>query len=277
MMNTKKLSLVSILSAIISFIMYSIILFQEFNSLDNTYVMSILFVAQGLFILAIAIRICIICIKRNVLKPAKIKKMIIAVLIIVPACVAIMIGIGSLTCRSDFSPENIVESKSSYVQSLFPYFSFDNKINTYTTYTIENSGFPGTEYFDVYSFGKDNTGATVQYEAELLKTNSLCMRINFLVSKYLNALPESVVVLFDKSTVTVNGVKVSVSIVNDAYVARISGFNNEFILSACNVRDFTTDTQEFAKVALEQYTLLKTAEQSNMFAYEYMLLKDEVF
>lgn len=264
MKTHKCLILLSILSAVVSVVLYGVTFFQSVSMLEFQYAQILLFLAEMFLVLTILFSIFLAISFKNVLSLPKFKKIIIGLVL---ACVAVCIlvtGYGLLSCYNLYTPENIMENDKDYVQKFMPYHNILDDYKESTDLSV--SHIPGTDYVYINCYGTSELGIPLNYEVEYFKSVSPFMNMKFrferMVLSPLNRYDLDVVGVGED--MEIDGTKLTVYVENNDYAVLIKSFGKTIYASLINVPDEVT-IEDFAKEVIRQFELIDDATQKKVF------------
>ena len=259
MLNTTKgFTAGAVLSVLASLILYQVVGFQETYDMGYSMIVFLLYPARLCLVFGILFAVLAILVYKGNVDIKKLKKPLVsAVSVACAVCIAVC-GYAYSTAYTQFTLDDSFKNMPQNVQEMFPYFYKNN--TDFSRYDVEYSHFGGTDY--LYIFGAGN------YKAEYLTSTSPFLNLQFLMEKIIiTPFNESgMEVVADGIEKEVDGVSLISNADADDYAVRIDGFFHTFYVSLTNARVYETSLEDFEKMAVKQYGLIRQAVKDGVFS-----------
>ena len=264
-MNPQKcLMALSVLSAVVSAVLYGVLLFQSTDIIEFQYAQILLFFAEAFLLLAAVFAIGFAAVHKKLLSFSKIKKIIIALVCACLAACVVVTGCGWLTCYNCYTPENLLKNDKAFVQQFLPYQNILDDYSENTELTV--SHIPGTDYISLYCYGTSEFGTPFAYKVEYFKSVSPFMNAKFRFEKWLasNFSVYDIDVVAPGRDMELDGTKLTVYAEGDNCAVLIKSFGRSVYASLINAPEGLT-TEDFAKEIIKQFDLIDKAAKEKVF------------
>lgn len=262
----KRIKIFSVLSAIITIILYVCILFVELDVTEFDQIVLLWFPALAFLVLTcILIAFAIITTKVKFdERKIKLSVIIVCLLSIVGFCCLTVFSYNSV--YSCYTPDLSVEENYEYIQKFFPYHDITENQDSID---IETSVMLGTKRIIVSSYGNSSTNGVLNYTADYFESISPFMNLKFYLDKgvilpsdlmYVNAFTQ-------QKKIEIDGVKITLFTKDNStdYGLFIRKGNEAIYAEVDNVYNAEASYEDFAKVIINQFDLLeKTAEDRSL-------------
>lgn len=263
---SKRIKIFSVLSAIITIILYVCILFVELDVTEFDQLVLLWFPALSFLVLTCILVVFAILTTKVKFNERKIK------LSVIIACLLSIVGFCCLTVfsynsvYSCYTPDLSIEENSDYIQKFFPYHDITENQDSID---IETSVMLGTKRIIVSSYGDGSTNGVLNYTADYFESISPLMNFKFYLDKGV-ILPSDLIYVgaFTKQEkIEIDGVKITLFTKDNStdYGLFINKGNKAIYAEADNVYNAEASYEDFAKVVINQFELLeKTAEDKSL-------------
>lgn len=265
MTTAKRLGVLSVISGIVSLILYCCVLFMDDTTLEFDGLFIILYLAKAFLVLTIAFTIAAILISKSNFKENKIKKLIAFFCAFISIACFSLIFYNYIIFYDGYEPERIIETDKEYIQGFFPCHNIAEEDDYY----VEVSHITGINKIRTQCYGEDATGITTLYSAEYFESTSLCMNLKFYLENGLQTYSDMIyTTAFTKCEKTeVDGVSLTVFTKGDSkdYGVYIRKGNKAIYaeLDAFYLSEITLE--DFAKNVIEQFSILEKAAKDKVF------------
>ncbi len=263
MIFSKKLTVFSILSLIVSMILYCVILNWRIDVMEFEDLHIVLSLAQLFLVLSLFFVISLILLKKGI-SAKKLKKLVISFCCLAVGVTVSFVCYNSATRYDWYIPKNVAENPD-LIQEQFPYHDVTQEDDE--DFCV--SHILGTSYYTFDVRGYTQEQQNIYYKAEYFESISPFMnlkyylekgRISFSELKYIGAFTKT-------EKVTVNGVEVTVFTNQNSYdiAVYISDFNKAFYAELDNDFSNPINSEEFIATAIEQFEKAENCADSKAF------------
>ena len=256
---TKGLTAGAVLSFLASLILYQVVGFQETDDMGYDFRVFLLRPAQLCLVLGIVFTVLAVLVYNGYVDTRKLKKPLVSVVSVACAVCIAVTGYEYSTVFSPFTFGDGGKDMPPSVQEMFPYFYKNNC--DYSKYNIDFSHFGSTNY--LYIFGGT-------YEAEYLKSTSPFINLQFWMEKsFVTPFNDFGMEVKTQGTEKeVDGVSIISYADGDDYAVRIDGLFSTFYVSLTSARIYEESQEDFEKMAVKQYGLIRQAIKDGIFMDE---------
>ena len=263
---SKRVKIFSVLSAIITIILYCCILFVELDVTEFDQIVLLWFPALAFLVLTCFLVVFAILTTKVKFNERKIKLsvIIVSLLSIVVFCCLTIFSYNSV--YSCYTPNLSIEENSDYIQKFFPYH---NITENQDSIDIETSVMLGTKRIIVSSYGDSSTNGMLNYTADYFESISPFMNLKFYLDKGV-ILPSDLIYVgafTQQKKIEIDGVKITLFTKGNStdYGTFIRKGNKAIYAEVDNVYNAEISHEDFAKVIINQFELLeKTADERKL-------------
>lgn len=259
----RNLIIATVLCIISSSILQWYLFFTGISNTDFFALQILIFLIDGLLLLAALCILGFILLKKGIIKNDKIKKSaIIIVAIFVLSGISLTIC-GYFACYNVYTPESQLENPDSTVEELFPYHNISKGMDA----DIEVSHNLFADYIGLYCNGISESGEAMVYRVDYFESLSPLLNVTYTTSKTAKTPfsdPFDIDVEAPGKSLPINGKEVTVYVDGGDYAVLISDFNRTIYASLTGRTENITET-EFAEEVVKQFKLLENVADSDKF------------
>ena len=264
MISSKKLTVFSILSLIVSMILYCVILGWEIDTMEFEDLHIVLSLAQMFLALSLFFVVSLILLKKGI-NAKKLKKLVISFCCLAVGVTVAFICYNSATRYDWYIPKTVAEENPDLIQAQFPYHNIAQEDDE--DFCV--SHFLGTSYYTFDVRGYTQEQQIIYYKAEYFESISLFMNLKYYFEKGRISVSDlRYIGAFTKAEeITVNGMDIIVftKADGDDIAVYISDFNKAFYAELDNDFSNPINRDEFIDTAIEQFEKAENCADSKAF------------